>query len=434
MGYHILSGAIMEIKKSVGGVMESNKKVRLSAITVLVGLACQGVSAVEVGGVEFNGYTRVGAAQNSKSGALSCFQLDGARTKYRLGNECENYGEFLFSKDAWKSDDGAKFKANFMAAYTTPPGDTSGGSFAAVQQMYVEGRDIPELMGAKIWGGKRFYKRRIVYINDFGYNAPSGTGAGIEDLPAFGESKFSYAFFRHNDTAATPSERVGASRHDFQLTNIPLGSGATLDGGLSVIKADGSDVAGHFENGRNVFLEYKQALGEFGANTLFVERGTGTGVHGNYSGIGGQTTTSDVKRTTLLDYVNFTVNRSLSGQVLALVESTDNPAGDQKWYSVGGRLVYAFTNHFRLNGEIGHDRVKPEGQDARSLTKFTIAPAIALDGGFWSRPELRLYYTYAKWNEAAQTAAAAGTALSSTGVFGTSTNGSNFGVQVEAWW
>ena len=74
----------------------------------------------------------------------------------------------------------------------------------------------------------------------------------------------------------------------------------------------------------------------------------------------------------------------------------------------------------------------------RKLSKFTVAPTWSPNGpGFFERPEIRLYYTYATWNKAAQEAAnllAEGSALSDTGAFGSARNGSNFGVQVEYWW
>ena len=55
---------------------------------------------------------------------------------------------------------------------------------------------------------------------------------------------------------------------------------------------------------------------------------------------------------------------------------------------------------------------------ASTLSKFTIAPTLALDKAFWSRPELRFYYTYARWNRAAQQAAVPGSALAGDGAFG----------------
>lgn len=43
--------------------------------------------------LEFGGYLRSGVGTSVNSGSQSCFQLPGAQTKYRLGNECEQYGE-----------------------------------------------------------------------------------------------------------------------------------------------------------------------------------------------------------------------------------------------------------------------------------------------------------------------------------------------------
>src|SRR5690606_42018781 len=100
----------------------------------------------------------------------------------------------------------------------------------------------------------------------------------------------------------------------------------------------------------------------------------------------------------------------------------------------GVRPVYAFTDTFKLVTELGHDRINTQGEN-RKLTKFTVAPTWSPNGpGFWNRPEFRLYYTYAVWNDAAQDAAAPGTALSDSGSFGGDRHGSNFGVQVEHWW
>jgi maltoporin len=65
------------------------------------------------------------------------------------------------------------------------------------------------------------------------------------------------------------------------------------------------------------------------------------------------------------------------------------------------------------------------------LAKFTIAPAIAAAEGFLSRPELRLFYTWAVWNETARTASIDSGRLYTTTNF---LSGSTFGVQAEAAW
>ena len=84
---------------------------------------------------------------------------------------------------------------------------------------------------------------------------------------------------------------------------------------------------------------------------------------------------------------------------------------------------------------MGHDEVTPDGGDKRTLDKFTLALALTPQGGgYYSRPELRVFYTSASWNTAAQTAATAGDPLSSTGVFGTNKSGSVIGLTAESWW
>src|SRR5215475_374922 len=50
----------------------------------------------QVGAFEFHGYFRSGYGLNSKGGEQVAFQAPGADAKYRLGNEAETYGEFIF--------------------------------------------------------------------------------------------------------------------------------------------------------------------------------------------------------------------------------------------------------------------------------------------------------------------------------------------------
>ena len=50
--------------------------------------------------LEFAGYLRSGVGTSTGSGKQQCFQLPGAQTKYRLGNECEQYAELELRQDA----------------------------------------------------------------------------------------------------------------------------------------------------------------------------------------------------------------------------------------------------------------------------------------------------------------------------------------------
>ena len=64
------------------------------------------------------------------------------------------------------------------------------------------------------------------------------------------------------------------------------------------------------------------------------------------------------------------------------------------------------------------------------LTKFTIAPAITAGRPFMTRPELRIFYTWAMWSEAAR-----GATVDSGRVYTTTDllSGSTFGLQAETW-
>jgi maltoporin len=90
-------------------------------------------------------------------------------------------------------------------------------------------------------------------------------------------------------------------------------------------------------------------------------------------------------------------------------------------------------SNLKLQAELGQTILKQEstGQTAR-LTKLTLAPAIALGESYWSRPELRLYVSYGRWNGAATPLVNA----SNNGgpVYANSTSGTSAGVQVESWW
>ena len=108
-------------------------------------------------------------------------------------------------------------------------------------------------------------------------------------------------------------------------------------------------------------------------------------------------------------------------------------AGSTTWTSLGVRPVYAILPHLKLQMELGTDRVTSitGGADAR-LTKLTFAPAISMGESYWSRPELRFFVSYGKWNNAAT--AAVNASNNSGPVYNNGTSGTSAGVQVEAWW
>jgi len=123
-----------------------------------------------------------------------------------------------------------------------------------------------------------------------------------------------------------------------------------------------------------------------------------------------------------------------SGQVAFVREVRDESSGRTLWLSVGARPVWHFTRHGSLALEVGRDEVRPPSGPVRTLSKWTLALQLGKGPGFFARPQLRLFYTQARWNRAAQAAAPEASVLAASGPFGSRLQGATFGVQVESWW
>lgn len=404
--------------------------------------------------VDFNGYFRANSGSNSANGGQTCFGLAGAQSKYRLGNECGIYGELLFGQEVANTDDGATFKANIMLSLNNPNSGnsatlgntntnaTTGGSEIGLPQIYLSADKLPELGGATAWMGRRYYKREDFHIIDFFYWNPSGLGAGLEDLPV-GDTgmKFSYALFRDDRTTTTTLlQNTGDSstRHDLQLRGLNVNPGGNLEFGLALITAD-SRVANR--NGGSMLTVQHRQKDPFaqGENKFAIQYGTGAGVA---NGATGDTVNgSDVHRLRVVEGLYAQLSDKLGGQLVAVYQKDTTNANiatttiaPAVWTTLGGRVAYGLTRHIKLLADIGQDTVTPDGGATRNLMKYTAAIAIAAAPGYYSRPELRFFYTQANWNDAARTAATAGDAISSTGVFGNTTSGSVIGFTAESWW
>src|SRR5215831_12201932 len=112
--------------------------------------------------LEFAGYARAGVGLNVRGGKEVCFVLNGADTKWRLGNECDYVIEPQFTGRLVQRDDGSSWGVVVMPGlYRT--WDGVGPAFNDVpsvfRQIYFFGDNIPELMHGKVWGGRRYYDR-----------------------------------------------------------------------------------------------------------------------------------------------------------------------------------------------------------------------------------------------------------------------------------
>jgi maltoporin len=392
----------------------------------------------KVGDVSLHGYFRTGIGVSSEGGRMVCFQLPGAPVKYRLGNECDQYAEFLFSVPAYVGEDGVVARANVMLALYQPSSNGYGPSLLSpasgadwiVQQLWFDFKGIDFLKGGTPWVGRRFYKREDIHIQDFFYYNPSGLGGGIEDIE-LGKMKLSYAAFAVDDPPVAgggpgaPQSDIGI-RNDLQLRGIPLHPGGTLNVGANVIiDASDNDDTNHGFAGHLMYVA--ALLG--GENKLVLQYGIGPGA--DLSQSLALTTDTDRTRLRVLDTLAFQVTPEIGGQTTLVYQHDELDPGDLDWFSAGGRVSYAFAEHLKMLVDLGFDHVIPGEGDGLTLTKLTLAPTLAASKGFWARPELHLFATFAYWNDDARAAG-----VDSGGLY-TMTDknlGATFGIHANGWW
>lgn len=406
---------------------------------ITLALACGSAFAGDEEG--FHGYLRAGAGSSSTHGPQSCFGLGGNTMKYRLGNECDSYFEGGYTKEIAKVD-GVSYLATIWADAYSPKSDF-GGSKLELAKAYVEARGLDFLNGGTAWIGKRYYFRPDIHMLDLQYINFNGTGGGIDQVKA-GPGKFGYAFFKDNDATATDPvtgkvSTTAATRQNFIYQDVPVNPGGTFDAALSVITAQGDDtIAGKKHNGWQISVFHKQDKVFGGANTFGIQYGvgpgTGIGVGNDRIGASGSTLLgSDVTRLRVFDDVWVQPTENFGMEFVALIQRDKSDAGGSStWTTLGVRPVYALTKNFKLQMELGTDRVtSATGGPAQRLTKITFAPTISAGPGLWSRPELRAYVTYGKWNDAAT--AAVNASNNSGPVYGNNTSGASYGIQLETW-
>lgn len=381
---------------------------------------------------EYHGYFRagVGTASNNR-GPQACYGLGGNTMRYRLGNECDTYGEFEYQKEMVKPINGISFVGHIMLDAYNGSSNVSASDIG-VAKMYVEAKGIPELNGGTAWIGKRYYMRPDIHFLDLQYVNMNGTGGGIDQYK-LGPGRISYGFFKDKD-------KVGSSaiRQNLVYQGIPTNTDGSVDVLTSFIRPDVKDASTH--SGWQVTLQHRQDKVFGGANTIGFQHGVGPG-----TGKGGQCcdrigTTGDIKngsdvtRTRLFDSLWIQPTANWSAELVALIQRDKSNAsgGTSTWTTLGVRPVYAVSDHFKLQFELGTDRVtSPTGGAAQRLTKFTFAPTLTAGKGYWDRPELRAFITHARWNDAAS--AAVNAANESGPVFGKATSGTSIGLQVETW-
>jgi maltoporin len=109
-------------------------------------------------------------------------------------------------------------------------------------------------------------------------------------------------------------------------------------------------------------------------------------------------------------------------------ESGDPATTTSHWLSVGARPILYFSEYASLAIEGGLDWVRDGATRSEgSLRKLSVAPQLAAGDTFFSRPVLRLFFTYAGWSPSLR-------GLVGGAPYAERTSGISYGGQVETWW
>src|SRR6266853_4471522 len=122
----------------------------------------------QLGAFEFHGYFRSGYGLNSKGGAQVAFEAPGADAKYRLGNEAETYGEFIFVNN-WLNPEPDSDRAWMKTEIMLEANTTNSTSYAAFPQPIVNGQATS--------GGNDQFRLREAFVRGGHVFGDSQTGA-----------------------------------------------------------------------------------------------------------------------------------------------------------------------------------------------------------------------------------------------------------------
>ena len=405
---------------------------------------------------EFHGYIRSGYGMNGEGGKMEAFKAPGAFAKYRLGNEAETYGELALVNNWLREDNPLSapyIRTTVMLSYNTGENFTfdsltnhQQGNDVALRQAFTEGGNIfPSVPDIRIWAGQRYYQRMDIHIDDFYYLDMSGYGAGIQDIPLDKFAKLHLAWLGGSvsDYETDTHGRLAKQNIDLRLTDIhvPLGKltlwfdYSNVRGGdvTNVFNSDGSTIHVQSSSGWAVGLFHRTGEEAFlgGYNQFSIQYGTGAAYNFQSTLDSAGPNLDDAWHFRVTDHFTIQPWKHFAVQAVALYDKIHfgGPDSDNRWISVGARPVFFFNDRFSMALEAGVDWVKSEplGTDGH-LWKVTFAPLVISRGEkFFSRPQLRLYVTYAGWSDDFKGFVG--------GIpYADDTRGLSYGIQAEAWW
>jgi len=433
----------------------------LIALTVISGYA----SADEKYDFALHGYLRSGILANSDGNRVDSVGLmpDG---KWRLGNEEDTKIE-LIPTVTLKSDSGAvaRIQAN-LTHQTKCTADWNctddDGKETQFREGFAELTNLDFAPDMTFWAGKRYSSSNLSsHQFDWEYIQYNGTGGGFDNLD-LGFARFDagvYAFSTTDEAKAYPVDlgdqgypdayslnlwfkKIGGTGLDVELIGHHMNRNENHP--TSAEKGYGVTALYNFDSFYGLTNGYSRIAFQYGkglaaADSLGKNGWGWANLEDTQSWrvvLDSMANLGDVEVSTFAFYQKDKNYRWWTND--------DDGWGRSMWVA-GIRPYHQITKNFAMQYEVGYEYLDDKnymgvnGKGKGGLTKVTIAPTLTFDSGFWSRPQLRFFATYAKWDKGVSDAMDRNydwsTGTLSPGGYSRSgdTDTLNFGVQAEVW-
>lgn len=423
------------------------KKLALAAVLVtLQTLEAQSFNPHEF---TFNGYLRTGIGR-SEGGQMVDFTTPEIAHKYRMGNEANHYGELQFNYRYKNKDSANVFEVTYMMSQFVPYGTEREQKFPETAQLYGKLNDI--VKGADIWVGRRYYMRKNVEMLDyFWLNSAQGAdvGFGIEGFKLNNGGNLNLAVVQFN-YPETDKKSNNSYVTDFRYLDLPISENSKLNflAQYGYKEADSvQKLPKHHGYTLGAWWDY-QKKNISNTTTLLFRKGSTIVTSQTISEYNGNYRIYDLDHALSLDLIqNFVYDDKLKHAIQATLvyQYRDYGIGNvdtegtildnrksKNAVSAGFRYLYYLSKNFNLAVEAGVDYVKSSKLGLEgSLQKITFSPQITWDYGYYTRPVIRPFVTYAHWSDDFK---------GTTGISSLNTRLSNknqgvsFGLQLEVWW
>ncbi|WP_353980292.1 carbohydrate porin [Salinicola endophyticus] len=374
----------------------------------------------------------------------------------RLGNEPDTYVHARFNH-LTTYDNGAKQRFQFALAdsVTTSNDWTAAESSLNVRQVFVELSELPSFRGtafenATLWAGKRLDRNNFdVHWIDSDVVKLAGVGGGVYDVALGDDWRGNFSLYGRsfdNFSVNPENTQLSADTDSLILTaNNYIGPWQVMLSALSANDNDQRVVPGNgraADSGVHGMLAYRGdsffGLGE-GTFMAALLHGEGLGAEVKQIGANGELL-DDASATRLAVYgtTYLAPYWRIAPSLLTEVSHDRFVRGDDYfWATLNARLANEITENFEMQYEASFQTMDldPQGYKGRrqvqgDFGKLTIAPTFKpAVGGFFQRPELRLFASYTAWDHELNDFASD----DAFGEQGYSGGQWSFGVQAETW-